>query len=86
MAFAIDLHEHLIEVPPPTRRRVHSIHPLLADLGGEDRAEPVPPEPDRPVANLDPTLVKKVLRQRSDSGKRTYIITARRMISGEVLK
>ena len=39
----------------------HSIHPLLADLGGEDRADPVPPEPDRLVAHLDPTLVKKVL-------------------------
>ena len=63
-AFAVDLHEHLIEVPPPTRKHAYSIRPLLADLGGKDRADPVPPEPDRLVAHLDPTLVKKVLRQR----------------------
>ena len=61
LVFAVDLHEHLIEVPPPIRTRPHPIHPLLADLGGEDRAEPVPPEPGRLVAHLDPTLVEKVL-------------------------
>ena len=56
-----DLHEHLIKVPPPGRKRAYSIRPLLADLSSEDRANPVPPEPDRLVAHLDPTLVKKVL-------------------------
>ena len=61
MAFAIDLHEHLIEVPPPTRHRTHSTLPLLADLAGKDRAKTVPPEPDRLVAHLDPALVEKVL-------------------------
>ena len=61
MAFAVDLYEHLIEAPPPNRKRTLSIHPLLADLGGEDRTEPVPPEPDRLMANLDPSLVQKIL-------------------------
>jgi hypothetical protein len=28
----------------------------LSDLGGEHRAEPVPPEPHRLVANVDTTL------------------------------
>ena len=31
------------------------------DLGGEDRAKTVPPEPDRLVAHLDPALVEKLL-------------------------
>ena len=61
LVFAVDLHEHLIEVPPPIRTRPHPIHPLLADLGGEDRAKTVPPEPDRLMAHLDPALVEKVL-------------------------
>ena len=30
MAFAIDFHEHLIEVPPPSRQRAHSTRSLLA--------------------------------------------------------
>ena len=47
MAFAIDFHEHLIKVPPPSRQRTHSTCPLLAELGGKDRAKTVPPEPDR---------------------------------------
>ena len=54
MAFAIDLHEHLIEVPPPTQQRAHWTLPLLAELYGEDRAKTVPPEPDGLVAYLDP--------------------------------
>ena len=61
MAFAIDFHEHLIDVPSPIRKRTHSTCPLLADLGGKDRAKAVPPEPDRLVAHLDPALVEKVL-------------------------
>ena len=61
MVFAIDSYEHLIEVPPPTRKRTHSTRPLLADLSGEDRAKTVPPEPDRLVAHLDPALVEKIL-------------------------
>ena len=61
MVFAIDFHEPLIEAPPTSRKRAYSIRPLLADLGSEDRAEPIPPEPDRLGAHLDPAFVKKVL-------------------------
>ena len=61
MAFAIDFHEHLIKVLPPTRQRTHSTLPLLAELGGKDRTKTVPPELDRLVAHLDPALVEKVL-------------------------
>ena len=54
----------------------------LADLGGEHRAEPVPPEPDRLVADVYPALRQQIL----DVGYLTYIITTRRMTSGELLK
>ena len=61
MVVAIDFHEHLIEVPPTTRQRTHSVCPLLADPGGKDRSKTVPPEPDRLVAHLDPALMEKIL-------------------------
>ena len=35
--------------------------PLLLDLGGEQRAEPIPPEPHRFVADVDATLKQQVL-------------------------
>ena len=42
-----------------TRQRAHSTHPLLAELGDEDRTKTVPPEPDRLVAHLDPARAQK---------------------------
>ena len=38
------------------------------------------------MADVDPALGQQVLDVRSDSGYRTYIITTRRMTSGELLK
>jgi hypothetical protein len=38
------------------------------------------------VRDVDPTLEQQVFHVRNDSGKRTYIITTRRMTSGEELK
>jgi hypothetical protein len=38
----------------------HPAYTLPADLGREHRAEAVPPEPNRLVTNLDPTLVQQV--------------------------
>ena len=61
LACAVLAHEHLIKVPPPTRQRAHSTRPLLANLGGKDRAKTVPPEPDRLMAPLDPAFVEKIL-------------------------
>jgi hypothetical protein len=77
---AIDLHKDLVQMPAQLRIGSH-LHDLpLSDLGGEYRPKPVPPKPDGLVADVDPTLL------RSDSGYLTYIITTRRMTSGEVLK
>jgi len=38
----------------------HPPHPLGPDLGGEHRAEPVDPPPDRLVADVDATLERQV--------------------------
>jgi len=67
---AVDLHEHLIQMPTPLRITAHVRYPLLSDLGGKHRAKP---------ARRSSTL-------RSDSGYFTYIITTRRITSGELLK
>ncbi len=45
--------------------------------------KPLPPEPRRLVADLDPTLVETILK---DRGNRMYSITAGRMISELVRK
>ena len=65
---------------------MHVRDPLLADLGGEHRAKPVPPEPDGLMADVDPALGRRSSTLRSESGYLTYIITTRRMTSGELLK
>jgi len=43
----------------------HARYPLLSDLGGERRTKPVPPEPDRLIADADPAL-----RQEDDVARR----------------
>ena len=53
---AIDLHKDLIQVPTPLRMVAHVRHSPLANLGGEHWAKPVPPEPDRLVADVDSAL------------------------------
>jgi hypothetical protein len=83
---AVDLHENLIQMPPPLGIATHLRHPPLPDLGGEDRAEPVPPKPDCLVAMSIPRSDRRSSTLRSDSGYFTYIITAKRIIAGELLK
>jgi hypothetical protein len=58
--------------------------PPVSDLGGENPAESVPPKPDRLMADVDPALGQEFLGV--DSGYFTYISSARRIISGELLK
>src|SRR5271157_1941702 len=58
---AVDLHEGLIQMPPPLRIAAHVRHPLLSDLSGEHRAKPVPPKPDRLMADVDPALGQEIL-------------------------
>ena len=42
------------------RELAHVLNPLAADLSGEHRAEPVPPEPDGLMADVDAPLEQEV--------------------------
>ena len=57
----------------------------LANLAGEHRAKPVPPEPDCLVADVDPALGQQILDVAQRQRISHYIITTRRMTSGELL-
>jgi len=63
----------------------HVADPLAADRAGEHRAEPVPPVPHRLMTEVDVTLEQQVFDVLSDSGYFTYIITTRRITSGDEL-
>ena len=57
MPLTVDIHEHLVEVPPQLAGP-HALDPELSDLRGEHRVETMPPEPDGFVADIDPALVE----------------------------
>jgi hypothetical protein len=42
------------------RKALHPADPLAPDVSGEHRAEAVPPQPDRLVANVDAALEQQV--------------------------
>ena len=58
---AIELHVHLIEMPPPMTKASHAVSPLTANVAREQRAESVPPEAHRLMADVDPTLMEQIL-------------------------
>lgn len=84
-AFAVDLHEHLVEMPPPVAGP-HALDAALSVLSREDRTKAEPPEPNRLVADVDAALVKKILDVPQRERERTNIMTASRMISGLLWK
>ena len=86
VGLAVDLHEHLVEVLAPMTEPAHRARSLTADVGCEERPEPVPPEPHSLVADVDATLNSRSSTFLSDSGKRTYISTTSLITSGELLK
>ena len=53
MRLTVDLHEHLVDIPPPLGIALHPAHHLSLDVGSEHGVEPVPPQPNRHVANID---------------------------------
>ena len=83
---AVDLHEHLIQMPAPLRIAAHVRDASLANLGGEHRAKPIPPEPHGLMADVDPALGQEIFDVSKRQWKSTYFITTRRMTSGELLK
>jgi hypothetical protein len=57
----VDLHEQLIQKPPPLGIAVHVRCRPLSDLGSKHRTKPVPPKPDRLMADVDPALGPEIL-------------------------
>ncbi len=57
----VDLHENLVDMPLPWRECTQLLHTPPTDLRCKHRAKPVPPEPDGLVADVDASLVQKVL-------------------------
>jgi hypothetical protein len=83
---AVDLYEHFIKVPAPLAITLHPAHALATNVGSNKRAEPVPPQPHVSWQILIPRSNNRSSTLRKLSGNRTYIITTRRMISGDELK
>jgi hypothetical protein len=73
-------------MPTPLEKAANARDSSFADLGGEHRAKSVPPEPDSLVAMSIPRSARRSSTLRSESGYLTYIITTRRITSGELLK
>ncbi len=61
MGLAIDLYEHLIDVPAPVTKSSHPADPLPIDIGCKQRAKPVPPMPHRFMADVDTAFCQQVL-------------------------
>ena len=85
MLLAVDLHKHLVEVPPPNGYRP-AVNALTSDFSGEHR-------PDRfhqkRTVSWQMSIPRSASRSStflSDRGYLTYIITTRRITSGELLK
>ena len=57
---AVDLHEHLIEMPAPMSESSHRLNTAAPDLRRENRPEPVPPEPHRLMGDVDAALMQQV--------------------------
>lgn len=60
MTFAIDPYKDFIQVPLPVRKRVR-LDSALPYLGREQWAEPVPPKPNRLMADVGAALKEHIL-------------------------
>ena len=58
---SVELHIHLVKMPAPVAEPAHRAHSLPTDIASEHRPEPVPPHPDRLVAEVDTALEQQVL-------------------------
>jgi hypothetical protein len=85
VALAVDLHEHLIEMPAPLVAIPHRLHPPATNFSRENRAKSVPPKPHRLTADVDATLVQQILNVAQRQREPDVHHHRRRMISGDVL-
>jgi hypothetical protein len=58
---AVDLHEHLIQMPTPLGEAAQMRNSLLSDLCREHRAKPVPSKSAGLMADVDPELGQEIL-------------------------
>lgn len=58
---SFDLHVHLVEVPPPVMEPSHRLDALPADVACNQRPDPVLPEPQGFMTNVDPSLKQQIL-------------------------
>ena len=58
---AVQLHVHLVQVPPPVAEPTHPVDALPPDVASEHRPKAVPPQPYRFMTDVDPTLEQQVL-------------------------
>lgn len=61
MALAVDPREPLIQMRASMGEGSNGMNPLSADLASEHRPEPVPPQAQRFMANIDAALSQKIL-------------------------
>jgi hypothetical protein len=73
-------------MPTPLGEAAQMRNPLLSDLCREHRAKPVPPKTDGLMADVDPALGREILDVSQRKWYWTYIVTTRRITSGELLK
>ena len=60
MCLTVNLHKDLAQMPPPVWICLHPARPFSPNLGGKQPAKPVPPEPNRLLADVDPALTQQV--------------------------
>lgn len=60
-SLTVDARNRLIQMPPPLNVLAGCASLPLPEFGGKDRPEAVPPEPDGFMADIDASLVSKVL-------------------------
>ena len=66
---AVQLHVYFVQMPAPVAEPPHATDPLTANVACEQRTEPVPPQPDRLVADVDPALEQQILHVAQRQGK-----------------
>ncbi len=73
-------------MPSPLPAIPHVCDPCLPDFGSRHRAEPVPQDPHCLVADFEASLGEEATDIAERKREANIIMTARRMISGFVLK
>jgi hypothetical protein len=56
----VDRHEDLVQVPTPMLEMTHGLNAVPSDFSGENRPEPVPPEPHGLMRRVDAALAQQI--------------------------